>query len=428
MRGHASRLLPLAALAIAGCMQGDSAATSDSAGPAAVPASAAAPALDADDGALHPADSPALARRIVTQSLRLREGDRVLISGGARDLALLEDLAVRAAAVGADPLVTILSDRMTRLMYDSVPARYDTVQSPMTRGLIGITDAQILVDVNQNPKILEGVPPERMAARAKATVPLNLLALRRGIRTVNLGNELYPTAARAAEFGMSQADLARLFWGGIDVDYAQLQAAGDSVRRLLERGTEAHVTNANGTDVTMRIAGQPVYVSDGVISAEDEKRGGAALLVYLPAGEVYVPLVPGSARGTVVVDHYVYQGSPVDGLRLVIENGRVTSMTATSGLDALRAAYDAAGAGKELFGVLDVGINPNVRIPQGSRMVGWMPAGMVTFFVGNDTWAGGTNNANFGLPIFVPGSTLTIDGTPLVRDGALQSRPQVAGR
>ena len=348
---------------------------------------------------------------------------REALFGLLADLAL----AVQAAVVGADPLIAVGSDRLRRLSFDLVPARFDSVESKLERGLIGITDARIIIETNQDPKILEGVPPARIAAREKAGAPLALLAMQKGTRTVFLGNGMYPTAARAQLYGISQADLAKMFWSGIDLDYTQLQASAAEIQGVLAKGKEVRVTNPNGTDLTASIAGRPVLVSDGVISADDEKRGGPAVLVYLPAGEVYVSAVPGSAHGTVVVDHMEFMGKTVEGLRLTIDNGKVTGMTAKSGLEPVKAAFDAAAAGKDLFGVFDLGINPNVKIPAGSRFLGWVPAGMVTLTMGNDTWAGGSNNSNFGLSMFVPGSTLAVDGTPLVKDGSLQPA-QVATR
>jgi leucyl aminopeptidase (aminopeptidase T) len=68
-------------------------------------------------------------------------------------------------------------------------------------------------------------------------------------------------------------------------------------------------------------------VSDGVISAEDRKKGGPAVSVWLPAGEVFLTPVPGTANGVVVADH-MYQGDRIEGLRLGVKNGKMVGMTA----------------------------------------------------------------------------------------------------
>jgi len=95
-------------------------------------------------------------------------------------------------------------------------------------------------------------------------------------------------------------------------------------------------------------------------------------------------------------------------------------MTAPAGLEPLKALYDAGGEGKDTLSVLDLGINPNVRIPPGSRLVGWMPAGMVTVGIGANLWAGGDNAGPFALASFLPGSTLKVDGKAIVENGALK--------
>jgi aminopeptidase len=363
-------------------------------------------------------DYEALAERLVSQSANIQEGEIVFISGGVRDLELLENLAVHVRKQGAFPLVSLESDRMTRRMYTDVPEQYDAQEDRLFKELAGVIDAVINIETSETPDLLADVPPERMMARAKAAEPFMQVMQERGVKQVNLGNDLYPTAARAEQYGMAQEALADLFWKGVGVDYEQLQATGEAARRMLAEGDELHLTHPNGTDLRVRIGERPVFVSDGVLSEEDVQRGAAE--VWLPAGEVYVTPVAGTAQGQVVLDRHFFQGQPIEGLTLTFEAGKLSTMTAASDLTALKAYYDAAGEGKDAFAVIDVGINPNVTVPPDSRMVAWMPAGMVTVSLGNNQWAGGDNTVSYGLPGHIPGATLTVDGVPLVQDGQLQ--------
>ena len=52
-----------------------------------------------------PTDLEQLAQRLVNQSAGIKEGELVLISGGAPDQELLENIAVQERSVGAFPLV-----------------------------------------------------------------------------------------------------------------------------------------------------------------------------------------------------------------------------------------------------------------------------------------------------------------------------------
>ncbi len=362
----------------------------------------------------------ALAEKLVTQCAGIKENNAVLISGGVRNLDLLENIAVHVRRQGGLPLVTVESDRMTKRMYDDVPAKYDSQTPSLGLKMADLFDVMISVDSAEEDGLLAHADPQRMAARAKAGAPIGEVMNKRGVRRVNLGNAMYPTAFLARRFGLSQEELARVFWAGVNVDYAKLEATGGAVKAALSSGKEIRITNPNGTDLRARIEGRPVFVSDGVISADEVAKGGAATETWLPAGEVYLAAVPGTAEGKVVVDRQFYQGKEIQGLTLTFKDGRLDGMTAKSGLEPLKAFYDASGAGKDVFGVIDLGINPNVRLIPGSKMQAWMPAGMVTVGFGNNTFAGGDNNAPFGLFSFLPGSTVTVDGRTIVESGTLK--------
>lgn len=374
-----------------------------------------------------PADTRALARKLVTETVSLRAGNVVLITGGVEDARLLEDLAIEARALGAHPLITIGSDRLDRLMYDEVPPKFDTQIPQGALKLAGLIDASINVDYSQTSRVLDGVSPERIAARGKAGAQVGALLRERRVQQVFLGNDLAPTAERAERFGITQQQLAGAYWSGIDADYEELAERGRILSDILVSGREIRITHPNGTDLTVRINDRDVYVTDGSISAADIERGGAATAVWLPAGEVFLAPVPGSAKGTVVADRHWFQGKPIEGLRLEFENGKLVSMTARSGLAPLKAFYDAAGGGKDEFSVIDIGMNPSVTLVPGSRMVAWMAAGMVTVGLGNNIWAGGENDANFAIFPFLPGSTLAVDGTILVKDGQLATGATAGG-
>ncbi len=365
-------------------------------------------------------DYEALAKKLVTQCANIHEGDYVLVTGGVRDFELLEDIAVNVRKVGAFPLVSLNSDRMWRRSFDDVPAKYDSQNREFDLKLAGLITVQIDVDFVETEAFLAQVPPERVATFWKKLFLVGDALLKRNVRWVQLGNGLYPTSERAKQFGVSQEELSKIFWDGVNADYSKVQATGKAVKAALASGKQVHITNPNGTDLKMQIEGRPVFVSDGVISADDVQTGGAACQVWLPAGEVYLAPVPGTAEGKVVVDRQFFQGSEIQGLMLSFKAGKLTSMTAKSGLEPLKALYDASGPGKDVFGGIDIGINPDVRLVPGSRMVAFMPAGMVTVWIGGNIWAGGENNVGYMMNNFMPGSTLEVDGKVLVEKGVLK--------
>lgn len=378
-------------------------------------------AADAQAGA-PTVDLQALAHRVVTQSAGVKEGDAVLITGRQHDAELMEDLAVEVARVGGYPMIEYGSDRLAKRLFFDVPEKYDAREDALLAKLVDAFDVVISLGNGTSENLFEGADPKRVAARSRANEAIGLAMYKNGVRMVELGNNMYPTAWRAERFGMGQDELARMFWDGLSMDYTELQARGEQVRATLAAGDVVHVTHPNGTDLTFRIQGRKVGVSDGIISEEDVRQGGSALSVYLPAGEVFTTPVPGSAEGRLVDTGGSFRGKKIDNLTLTIDDGKVVAMEgAGPGYADLKAVYDATDdERKNEFGFFNLGINPNVRLGEGSTAGSWMPAGAVTVGTGSNAWAGGDNHSGISRTVFLPGSTVTLDGRPVVENGELK--------
>lgn len=364
-------------------------------------------------------DTKTTARTLVVQASNVKPGDLVLVTGQPRDTALLEEVALEVRRLGAFPLLAIQTETLERRMFDDVPPKFDAQTDAFGLKLAGMIDVAISVEGTENPALFANASPARLAARAKAAMPIRDTMLQHNVRQVSLGNGLYPTQALAKQYGLSQDELATIFWNAVNTDYSKLQNTGATVKQTLAAGKQVEVTNPNGTNLRFRIDNRPAFVSDGVIGPEDTAKGGAACQAWLPAGEAYTAPVPGSAEGTVVVDRMVFQGNEITNLKLTFRGGKLTEMTGSGAFPTLKAYYDAQTGAKDAFGFIDIGLNESMRIPQNSKLLSWIPAGMVTVGIGENTWAGGTNDATADLAFFLPNSTLKVDGKTLVDKGRL---------
>jgi aminopeptidase len=383
--------------------------------------------VDDEGSAKSSRDFSSVADKVVTQSAGVKEGDVVLVFGSDEDLPLLEEIAISVRKQGASPLVTVNTSGFNRRTYDEVPTQYDSRAPGMMVKLAGIVDVIIGTEAGDS-RSLKGVPAERMAARAKAAAPVDQLMRKRGVRTVILGNGLYPSEEQAELYDMERDELAEAMYSGIDADYSAIQQAGKQVKQILAAGKELRITQPNGTDLKLRIDRRPVAVNDGIITPEEHKPGSAERSVWLPAGEAYLIPVAGTAEGTFVTDKLFYLGQPVEGLKLEFKAGKLTSMSAESGLEPVKAAYDAAGTGKDVLSVIDIGLNPSLKVPDDNPIHAWSKAGRVTIVIGSNAWAGGNNQVNFGLSPSASKATVTVDGKPLVQDGKLLTAGAVATR
>lgn len=350
----------------------------------------------------------------------IKPGDRVLIYGSVRDADLLEDLAVETMKLGGQPLIAIGSQRLGRRSYDEVPASFDTLTPTLDLALVNTFEVQLTVDVGESDSAFAGVSPARIAARSRAQVPVNTAFARRGVRVVSLGNGLYPTATLARRLGVSQSELANVFWRAVGMAPESIQTRGAAARAALAGGRRVTVTAPNGTNVSFGVDGAKTALSDGALTPQGLRQGGLSRYTWLPAGELQAPPLPGTAEGRIVFDKVVIRGTDVVGLTLMVSGGRITSMTATSGLEPLQASYDAASGAKDQFAGIDLGLNPQIRLPLNSGRVVWMAAGAVTLSFGDNQGAGGSNVSDFGMSGAIVGATVSVDGRAIVENGVLK--------
>ena len=364
-------------------------------------------------------DMRGVARNLV-QAAMVKPGDKVLVNGSLRDAGLLEDIAIEVMKAGGDPLITLSSEQLVRRSFDEVPARFDSITSPVGMLLVNDFDAQINLDVGENEGLLAGVPMARRVARGKAGQPIADAFYKRTVRSVNLGNGLYPTATLARRIGVPQSKLADAFWRASAVSSTALRTKGNALRQAFENGKLVTLTGPNGTNISFRVDSDRALISDGAITGERVKKGSAAASTWLPAGELMLPAVNGSATGKIVIDRYLWDGRLIRGLTLNFEKGVLTSMTAANDMSGLKAAYDAGGGAKDRFGYIDVGLNPETRLPLGTGRTIWTAPGSVAIGFGDNRGFGGTNNSDFGFAAQLSSATLTVDGNAVVANGRLR--------
>jgi len=343
----------------------------------------------------------------------------VLIVGEPDDLALMQELAIAVGKKGAAPILRVESAALSARWMKEVPATSDAAVAALERKLVPVVDVIIGID-RRDAAVFATIPTERSQAYRDAFKGIDGERMKRGTRSVSLGNGLFPTKATARDVGASEGELKKLFDAGLATDYQALAKTGEAVKAALAPGKEVVITTKAGTNLKLKVGKKPVVVSDGVITADEAKPGSPSLLTWLPAGEAYALVETGSAEGKVVFPRATWEGEDVKDLAIEVKAGKITALTAKPGkaFDRLKAAYDAAGAGKEALTIFDVGLNPDLA--KGKRVLNFVPAGNVSIFWGGDEWAGGTNAATYGYGGFLTDATVQVDGKNVVENGALK--------
>lgn len=359
-----------------------------------------------------------IAANVVNQSLAVQPGEVVLINGNPDQVDLLAALQVAVFKAGGQPVITLNIPQANKRAVMESPIehlkRLPTAQLHLTR----MADATISAGSVQDPKLFADVPEERLAALRQANAPLSQAISTMRTRNVSLGQTGgIPTDAYARSLGADPKEVQEIFWRAVGVPPASLAETAERLAGRLAPGTTVHLSSAAGTDLTFTLAELPARINAGRTADVDAPSGPSS--VWLPAGEAYACVEAGSASGTLVVPHLNFRGNDVENLRLTFSAGQLTGLTADAGAETLRQFLDSSSPATKVLSVVDFGVNPESRTPDGSRVYSWEMAGMVTVGLGNNSWAGGTNHADGALTLHLPALTAKVGEETVVRDGKL---------
>lgn len=367
-------------------------------------------------------DLARIADLVVRESLAVKEGEFVAVYGHAHSQELLDELAVAIARQGAAPAVMSVAEKTSLRLVTDVPEKYDSMRGSFMARTAELVGASIDLDDTLDPTLFKSVPAPRLVAVQQAYHAASVARRTRKVRVVSIGNGLYPSDERARLLDVPRPELEKLFWAALAVPPSKLAEEAAAVKRVLAAGREVRVTNPAGTDLRFSIEARPVFVSDGIVKAEDVERGSNA--TWLPAGEVFLAPVRGTAEGKLVLERQAFGGGMVEGLTVVFEKGRVVSHTAkpSPAYARFQEVYAAAPEGKDELGVLDLGVNRGAVRAKGA-LRSYVPAGNVTLGIGQNVWAGGEADLSYAAHFMLTGATVTVDGKPIVERGVLVPAP-----
>lgn len=211
-----------------------------------------------------------------------------------------------------------------------------------------------------------------------------------------------------------------IFLRTLPVDYPWMEGAGDDLARLLSAADSCRITSAEGTDVTLSVAGRGGRNDDG-----DLRAPGA--FGNLPAGEGYVAPVETAGDGTLVFDGALTGYGLLDEPMVVtLAAGSVVEATgraAASFLAGLDGA-EPAGSGRRVA-ELGIGTNPAATII-GVVLEDEKVLGTVHVAFGTSTGLGGANQSTIHIDGIMRRPSLWIGDTQVIDAGRFLIEPGVA--
>jgi leucyl aminopeptidase (aminopeptidase T) len=306
-------------------------------------------------------------KAVIEDCLVVKEGEDVVVVCNPATESLAERLRAGAESVGAEAVLTMMAERN---QHGQEPP--DSVAAAMLKADV------LLVPTVQS--------LSHTAARKAAT----------------------DAGARAATLpGATEEMLARV----MSADMEELRRRGSELADLLTAGSEAHITSAEGSDLTLNIEGR-----DGI--PDSGELGAPGAFGNLPCGEGFISPHHDSGNGKLVVDGVIASiGIPEKPVELTVEDGALVDATGEMGEELMR---QLTAAGRDGTRVAELGIGTNEKaILSGELLEDEKLLGTVHLAFGASAGIGGEIQVPVHLDCVVMKPTLTVDGREVIRDGEL---------
>jgi aminopeptidase len=353
-------------------------------------------------------DPRAFADLLAGYCLEVQADQQIVVRSSAEAAPLLLELQRAILERDAWPIIRVDLPGQTRGFYDHARDRHlDEISDVALAEAKGV-DANLGITATADVRELVGVDPAKITRLARARRPL-----REAVMKKRWCSTLWPTEALAGQAGMTfseyQAFVSRaLFlnqpdpvrsWGGLRTFQAKLIERLQSARDVR--------IEAEGTDLTLRVAGRTWVNSDG-------KRN-------MPSGEVFTGPHENSANGRVrFTVRSAPEGVDVDGVELEFADGEVVAARADTGEEYLRRALE-TDAGAKFLGELGIGTNFGIDRPTGTILFDEKIGGTVHLALGRSyPETGGKNASALHWDLICDlraGGRLTADGDVLMLDG-----------
>lgn len=359
-----------------------------------------------------------LADILIHHSLRLKAGDKIVISGS--DLAaleLLQECYRMAIEDGAFVELDIMGMQMDRgrsstggflrtFIEKGNDAQLQTVSEVLMKKIEWGDKFLSIVPV-QDDLFLSDVDPKRVAMWRAARFPVTKKVLEKDWVITQ-----FPTENLAMRAGMSLQDFTDFYYKACIVDY---KAEGERIRKLqdvLDAGKIVRIIGP-GTDLTLGIEGR---------LAAGTENGKC----NVPDGECFLGPVEDKTNGVITFElPQVRDGNLARGIRLEFKDGLIMKASAEEGETFLLNALD-DHPGNRRLGELGIGMNRSVTNYIQNILFDEKIAGTVHMALGMSydmERGGGKNDGSIHWDLIkdlrFPGTSVTVDDTVVMKDGEM---------
>ncbi|MCM3759615.1 aminopeptidase [Alkalihalobacillus oceani] len=286
-----------------------------------------------------------LAHNLITYSVNLQEGEKVLIENFGLQRQLVTALVEEAYKAGGYPFVLLKDHQIDRsLLLGASEEQLDLLAS-YEANVMKDMDAYIGLRAGDNISELADVPSDKMTLYGKSVGT----KVHREIRVPKTKWVVlrYPSSSMAQLANTSTEAFEDFYFDVCNLDYSKMDKAMDALVALFDRTDKVQIKGP-GTDIQFSVKDVPAIKCAG--------------LRNIPDGEVYTAPVRDSVNGTITYNTpSPYQGFTFESISFTFENGKIVNASANDS-DRINKILD-TDEGARFIGEFAIGVNPYIQHP-----------------------------------------------------------------
>lgn len=286
-----------------------------------------------------------LARNLINYSVRLKEGEKVLIENFGLQRELVIALINEAYKAGGYPFVSLKDHQVDRALLLGAQEKQFEMKADFEAKVMSKMDAYIGLRSGDNINELADVPDDKMKIEGNTVGK----KVHREIRVPKTKWVVlrYPNSSMAQLAKMSTEAFEDFYFNVCNLDYGKMSNAMDALVELMDKTDKVRLTGP-GTDLTFSIKGIKAIKCAGEMN--------------IPDGEVYTAPVRDSINGTLTYNTpSPYQGFTFENVSLTFKDGKIVEATAND-TERINKILD-TDEGARYIGEFAIGVNPYIQHP-----------------------------------------------------------------
>jgi len=300
-----------------------------------------------------------VAKKILTETLRVREGESVTVEAWNAGIPFARRALAEARAMGCRAIMVYEDEEAYVEGVRRAPKDAVGVMGKNEYGMLAGTDAYIFVPGQALGIYSRTLRPEERTESTRYNSSWYDAAAKAGLRGARLTFG-YVGKDMARLLGRSIEDIARAQLKAALVDYGEVASYARNISPLLVDGATAKLSSGE-SELNFTLKGE-LAIEDGLVDDEDRRSGNN--MTYVPPGMVSKDVDPRTADGKVTLANTLTKLGVIAHSELEFKDGRLVGWKSDEKAK-LRKLFDALPPDDRRVNFLGIGLNPALRLGNG---------------------------------------------------------------